>query len=107
MGAHWLQQFFPEPVIEPIRLHVPAKRYLCAIDTLYWSGPADGSKSSLVKQGRPMAEREVDEFELTPGFEAAVRLRRIDDRVKVVDLDVPPLSHYADAVLSVLTAFVQ
>ena len=54
-----------------------------------------------------MAEREVDEFELTPGFEAAVRLRRIDDRAKVVGLDVPPLSHYADAVLSVLTTPVQ
>ena len=54
-----------------------------------------------------MTEREVDEFELTPGYEAAVRLRRIDDRAKVVGLDVPPLSHYDDAVLSVLTTPVQ
>ena len=54
-----------------------------------------------------MTEREVDEFELTPGYEAAVRLRRIDDRAKVVGLDVPPLSHYDDAVLSLLTAPIQ
>ena len=107
VGANWLQQFFPKPVTEPIRRHVPAKRYLCAIDTQYWSGLSDGSKSSLVKQGGPMAEREVDEFELTPGYEAAVRLRRIDDRAKVVGLDVPPLSHYDDAVLSLLTALIQ
>lgn len=107
VGANWLQQFFREPVTESICLHVPAKRYLCAVDAQYWSGFSDGSKSSLVKQGGPMAEREVDEFELTLGYEAAVRLRRIDDRAKVVGLDVPPLSHYADAVLSVLTAFVQ
>ena len=87
--------------------HVPAKRYLCAIDTQYWSGLSDGSKSSLVKQGGPMAEREVDEFELAAGHDAAVRLRRIDDQAKVVDLEVPSLSHYADAVLSVLTTPVQ
>ena len=54
-----------------------------------------------------MTEREVDEFELAPGHDAAVRLRRIDDRAKVVDLDVPPLSHYAEAVFSLLTAPVQ
>jgi len=97
VGANWLQQFFPKPV----------KRYLCAVDAQYWSGLSDGSKTSLVKQGGPMTEREVDEFELAPGHDAAVRLRRIDDRAKVVDLDVPPLSHYADAVLSVLTTPVQ
>ncbi len=104
VGAHWLQQFFPEPVTEPIRLHVPAKRYLCAVDAQYWSGLSDGSKTSLVKQGGPMAEREVDEFELAPGHDAAVRLRRIDDRAKVVGLDVPPLSHYAGTILNLLTA---
>ena len=38
VGANWLQQFPPKPVTEPIRLHVPAKRYLCAIDTQYWPG---------------------------------------------------------------------
>jgi len=107
VGANWLQQFFPEPITEPIRLHVPAKRYLCAVDAQYWSGLSDGSKTSLVKQVGPMTEREVDEFELAPGHDAAVRLRRIDDRAKVVGLDVPPLSHYADAVLSVLTTPVQ
>ena len=107
MGANWLQQFSREPVTESIRLHVPAKRYLCAVDAQYWSGLSDGSKTSLVKQGGPMTEREVDEFELAPGHDAAVRLRRIDDRAKVVGLDVPPLSHYDDAVLSVLTTPIQ
>ena len=51
-----------------------------------------------------MTEREVDEFELAPGHDAAVRLRRIDDRAKVVGLDVPPLSHYAGTILNLLTA---
>ena len=86
---------------------MPAKRYLCAVDAQYWSGLSDGSKISLVKQGGPMTEREIDDFELVPSYEAAVRLRRIDDRAKVVGLDVPPLSHYDDAVLSLLTALIQ
>jgi len=107
VGAHWLQQLFPEPIIEPIRLHVPAKRYLCAVDAQYWSGLSDGSKISLVKQGGPMTEREIDDFALDPSYEAAVRLRRIDDRAKILDLEVPPLSHYAEAVFSLLTAPVQ
>ncbi len=107
VGANWLQQFSREPVTESIRLHVPAKRYLCAVDAQYWSGLSDGSKTSLVKQAGPITEREVDEFELAPGHDAAVRLRRIDDRAKVVGLDVPPLFHYADAVLSLLTAPIQ
>ena len=107
MGANWLQQFFPEPITEPIRLHVPAKRYLCAVDAQYRSGLSDGSKTSLVKQAGPITEREVDKFELAPGHDAAVRLRRIDDRAKVVGLDVPSLFHYADAVLSLLTAPIQ
>ena len=50
-----------------------------------------------------MTEREVDEFELAPGHDAAVRLRRIDDRAKVVDLEVPPLSHYAETLLEALS----
>ena len=102
VGANWLQQFFPKPVTVPIRLHVPAKRYLCAIDTQYWPGLSDGSKSSLVKQGGPMAEREVDEFELAAGHDAVVRLRRIDDRANVVDLEVPSLSQCADNTRSVI-----
>ena len=66
VGANWLQQFFPEQVTESIRLHVPAKRYLCAVDAQYWSNLSDGSKTSLVKQGGPLTEREADDFELAP-----------------------------------------
>jgi hypothetical protein len=49
-----------------------------------------------------MAEREVDEFELAAGHDAVVRLRRIDDRANVVDLEVPSLSQCADNTRSVI-----
>src|SRR5215831_11503766 len=31
-GATWLASWFAEPVTEPVRLHVAAKRYLCAAE---------------------------------------------------------------------------
>lgn len=31
IGAQWLAGFFPAEVTEPVRLHVPAKRWLCTM----------------------------------------------------------------------------
>ena len=47
-GAQWLHEagFDPE-VTEPIRLHVPAKRYLCAVDSAYFEQLSDASRLSL------------------------------------------------------------
>ncbi|HXB18330.1 MAG TPA: HD domain-containing protein, partial [Steroidobacteraceae bacterium] len=35
VGARWLAERFRPEVSEPVRLHVPAKRYLCATDADY------------------------------------------------------------------------
>src|ERR1700754_963121 len=35
-GAQALVGFVGEAVVAPIRLHVPAKLYLCAVDAQYW-----------------------------------------------------------------------
>jgi len=35
-GAAWLAQWFPPAVTEPVRLHVAAKRYLCAVEPGYF-----------------------------------------------------------------------
>ena len=34
-GAAWLAQWFGPEVTEPVRLHVAAKRYLCAVEPAY------------------------------------------------------------------------
>jgi gamma-butyrobetaine dioxygenase len=34
-GARWLSRWFGAPVTEPVRLHVAAKRYLCAAEPGY------------------------------------------------------------------------
>jgi predicted HD phosphohydrolase len=43
VGARFLSNWFSPAVTEPIRLHVTAKRYLCAIDPEYHDGLSDAS----------------------------------------------------------------
>ena len=102
VGANWLARAFCPQVTEPVRLHVPAKRYLCAVDPGYWAGLSDGSKTSLVKQGGPMSEAKAKEFSALPGCDAAVRLRRIDDQAKVVGLAIGPIEDFTDHLIKTL-----
>jgi phosphonate degradation associated HDIG domain protein len=101
-GAAWLRKHFGRDVTEPIRLHVPAKRYLCATEPGYFSKLSDDSVRSLELQGGPMSAEEVAQFRQEPHFEAAVRLRRIDEIAKDPAAGTPPFEHflsYVDAAL--------
>jgi phosphonate degradation associated HDIG domain protein len=94
-GQNYLRALFPAEVTEPIRLHVPAKRYLCTVDAEYLQGLSQPSILSLRLQGGAMTAEEVDHFNASPFADDAVRLRRWDDAAKIPDLPTPPLSHYA------------
>jgi [1-hydroxy-2-(trimethylamino)ethyl]phosphonate dioxygenase len=94
IGCAWLAKWFGPPVAEPVRLHVAAKRYLCAVDKSYLARLSPASRTSLKLQGGPFGPAEVAEFERNPFHAAAVRLRHWDDAAKVVGLDVPPFDHY-------------
>lgn len=94
LGARFLARAFGAEVIEPIRLHVPAKRYLCAARASYLATLSPASVRSLELQGGPMSADEVAEFERHPQFASAVALREYDDRAKVVGLSTPPLAHF-------------
>jgi predicted HD phosphohydrolase len=104
VGAEWLAQYFVSEVSEPVRHHVPAKRYLCAVEKGYWGELSNGSKVSLEKQGGPMNATEIAAFETLPGHAAAVRLRRYDDCAKVVDKQIPHIREFAEDVLTSLKA---
>jgi phosphonate degradation associated HDIG domain protein len=90
----FLRGLFPEAVIEPIRMHVDAKRYLCWIDPKYWGDLSIASQRSLVQQGGIFDEALAKQFIDQPFAEEAVRLRRYDDLAKVKDKQVPGLAHY-------------
>jgi [1-hydroxy-2-(trimethylamino)ethyl]phosphonate dioxygenase len=98
VGEAWLVRHFPPSVTEPVRLHVAAKRYLCAVDADYYANLSDASKQSLVLQGGKMNIPQIIAFEENPFFLDAVRLRRWDDTAKVVGLEVPTLDTYQDMI---------
>ncbi|MNS66615.1 hypothetical protein D3C72_998390 [compost metagenome] len=93
-AANALAALFAEDVTEPVRLHVAAKRYLCAEDRTYFDTLSPASVQSLALQGGPYDAAGAEAFAASAHAEAAVRLRRYDDLAKVVDLATPPLAHY-------------
>lgn len=97
-AARWLANHFSRAVTEPIRLHVAAKRYLCAVNPAYASALSRASQASLAHQGGPMRPDQVAVFEQTPWARDAVCLRRWDDAAKVPGKRVPDLARYRDAI---------
>ncbi len=95
LGARWLAQRFGADVSEPVRLHVPAKRYLCATDSDYLAHLSAASMHTLQLQGGAMSAAEVARFEDEPYYRDAIRVRRWDDQGKVAGLKTPSLSDYA------------
>ena len=93
-GAAFLLPHFPLEVTEPIRLHVAAKRYLCAVDRGYFERLSEASVNSLKVQGGPMSADEVHRFEENRYHREAVRLRRYDDDGKVAGLSIKPVGEY-------------
>ncbi|MBC7954365.1 MAG: phosphohydrolase [Cytophagales bacterium] len=90
----FLAPHFGPEVLEPIRLHVAAKRYLVATDPAYLSGLSSASVHSLGLQGGAMSADEVAAFEATPFAMDAVQLRRWDDLAKVPGQTTPSLDYY-------------
>jgi phosphonate degradation associated HDIG domain protein len=103
-GAAHLARFFGPDVVEPVRLHVPAKRYLCAASPGYCERLSPGSVRSLKLQGGPMSAAECAAFRAGPFFRDAVRLRSWDEAGKVGGLLTPGLEHYRPRLRAALAA---
>ena len=103
-GARWLSKWFAAEVAEPIRLHVRAKRYLCAVDPTYFSRLSAASVLTLKLQGGPMSADEVVSFEAEPGYRDALIVRRCDDRGKVAGLTTRRLEDYRGLLQSLLAS---
>lgn len=94
LGAELLRDLFPEEILDPIRQHVAAKRYLCWKDPAYAAGLSESSVRSLALQGGPMTDAEAVVFETRPHFAACVSLRRYDDMGKVPKMPTADLRSY-------------
>ena len=94
LGDRWLRQHFVEAVCAPVRLHVDAKRYLCALDPSYQASLSPPSLVSLRLQGGPFTKAEARRFEDEPFYHESVALRRWDDQAKVPGLATPGVEHF-------------
>ena len=97
----FLRGSFSDAVLEPIRLHVDAKRYLCRAESAYWDGLSPASKHSLELQGGPYDAIAADRFLARPFSWDAIRLRRWDDCAKVAGLATPSLREFEPLLRSV------
>jgi gamma-butyrobetaine dioxygenase len=100
LGGDWVAKRFGSAISEPVRLHVEAKRYLCAVDPEYVDQLSPASVYTLGKQGGPMSEREVKAFSNLLYFDDACKLRRLEDNFgKRSGVEVPSLDHFATLLL--------
>lgn len=100
----FLRGLLPDAVLDPIRLHVDAKRYLCAAVPAYWASLSPVSKNSLELQGGAYTLAQCDEFLAQPFADVAVRLRRYDDLAKGQGVITPGLFHFQAKLEAVATA---
>ena len=77
-----------------LRLHVPAKRYLCATNHDYLAQLSPASRMSLEVQGGPFNEAEAELFINGRHGPAAVRLRHWDDLAKDPEMTMLTLSSF-------------
>ena len=101
-GARWLSQWFGEAVTEPVRLHVAAKRFLCATEPGYFGLLSQESVRTLVLQGGPMTPEQAAAFEALPFARDAVAVRRLDDQAKDPAVTPPGFAHFEPLLNSLL-----
>jgi predicted HD phosphohydrolase len=99
-----LRPVLPDSVLEPIRLHVDAKRYLCAVDEGYYARLSADSKRSLQLQGGVFEPQAAEAFIEKPYARDAVRLRQWDDAAKDAGMSTPDIEHFLVVVARVMDA---
>jgi predicted HD phosphohydrolase len=94
IGAKALENWFEEDIVGAIRLHVDAKRYLCAATPAYRDKLSEASITTLEVQGGPMNEEEMAAFREMSGYRLALKVRVYDDLGKEPQMERPDLDYY-------------
>ena len=95
LAIPFLRGVLPQAALEPIRLHVDAKRYLCRAQADYWSTLSPASRHSLSLQGGAFTPEGAARFIEQQYARDALALRRWDDLAKVPGKPTRSLAHYA------------
>ena len=103
-GAEILSAFFPSVVVDCVRHHVAAKRYLAAANPAYLKKLSEASVHSLSLQGGAMTDSEREAFEKLPNFEKIIKIRYLDDAGKDPQMTPPDFDHFAPMIRKVVAA---
>ena len=95
IGYEYLKKFFKREIVEPIKHHVMAKRYL-ARDKKYFNKLSNASIISLELQGGLLNRKEAKLFEKEEFFKEAIKVRKFDEAAKKVGLKIKDIIHYKD-----------
>jgi len=93
IGYEYLKKFFKKEVVEPIKYHVLAKRYL-AKKKKYFNSLSEASKISLKLQGGVLNKKESKEFEKKDFFKQTIKLRKFDEVAKRTDMKMKSIIEY-------------
>ena len=101
VGYKFLKKYFVKDVVEPIKYHVKAKRYL-AREKKYYQILSKASKISLKLQGGIMDEKEANEFKNNEFFENSIKLRKFDEGAKKILPKIKSIKEYKNLLVSKL-----
>ncbi len=101
IGYEYLKTFFNKEIVEPIKYHVLAKRYL-ARDKKYFNFLSEASKISLKLQGGILSDKESKEFEKKDYFKNSVLVRKFDEAAKKTAVKTKSIDEYKSLLSSKL-----
>jgi len=93
IGYEYLKKFFKKDIVEPIKYHVLAKRYLSR-DKKYFNFLSEASKISLKLQGGILNDKESNEFKKKDYFKNSVLVRKFDEAAKRKDMKIKSIDEY-------------
>ena len=101
IGYEYLKNFFKKDIVEPIKHHVMAKRYL-AREKKYYNKLSEASKLSLKLQGGVLNNKEALIFEKDEFFKDSIKLRKFDEAAKKIGVKIKNISEYKNLLESSL-----
>ena len=104
IAFNFLKNYFKPEVVEPIKLHVQAKRYLCR-NKSYWNILSAASKVSLKLQGGVMSDDEAKKFSSLKFHDDAILLRKYDDDGKMPNIKMKKIENYRNLINSQLIQY--
>ena len=101
IGYEYLKKFFNKEIVEPIKYHVLAKRYL-ARNKKYFNFLSEASKKSLKLQGGILNDDESKEFKKKKYFKNSILVRKFDEAAKKTNIKMKSIDNYKSLLKSKL-----